>query len=245
MNSAHLERNLRVYEDEDYLKGEEAIFVWGADKFALLIEEIKGIPNKQKIADIGSFTGVGCAQYLELDGVEEVHAFDASQEALKRAGARGLKTDRWTIGKDPCPVQDRSFDLVVASDIIEHLIDTDRFLKDIQGMIKPEGHIIITTPNLGWWLNRLRLLSGKVPWSFPGVSSTVQKDLMIDLNHIRINLTDEWSHLFRHHGFRIEKILGYRLNGCLSGWKLLIDKTIKSPYLTFGDFFLLKQTTEE
>ena len=188
---------------------------------------------------------MGCAQYLELDGVEAVHAFDASQEALKRAGARGLKTDRWTIGKDACPVQDRSFDLVVASDIIEHLIDTDRFLKDIQGMIKPEGHIIITTPNLGWWLNRLRLLSGKPPWSFPGVSSTVQKDLMIDLNHIRINLTDEWSHLFRHHGFRIEKIRGYRLNGCLSGWKLLIDKKIKSPYLTFGDFFLLKQTTEE
>ena len=67
---------------------------------------------------------------------------------------------------------------------------------------------------------------------------------MIDLNHIRINLTDEWSRLFRHHGFGIEKIRGYRLNGCLSGWKLLIDKKIKSPYLTFGDFFLLKQTMD-
>ena len=47
MNSAHLERNQSVYEDEDYLKGEKEIFVWGADKFALLIEEIKGIPNKR------------------------------------------------------------------------------------------------------------------------------------------------------------------------------------------------------
>ena len=150
MNSSQLERNLNVYEDKDYLKGEKDISVWGADKFALLIEEIKGIPNKQKIADIGSFTGVDCAKYLQLDGVEEVHAFDASREALKRAGARGLKTDRWIIGQDPCPVQDRSFDLVVATDIIEHLIDTDRFLKDVQAMVKPEGQVIITTPNLGW-----------------------------------------------------------------------------------------------
>ena len=244
MNSSHLERNLKVYEDEEYLEEEKGIFVWGGDKFALLIEEINGIPNKHTIADIGSFTGVGCAKYLELDGVEEVHAFDASQGALERAHARGLKTDHWIIGQDPCPVQDRSFDLVVATDIIEHLIDTDRFLKDIQAMIKPEGHVIITTPNLGWWLNRLRLLSGKVPWCFPGVSSTVRKDLMIDLNHIRINLTDEWSHLFRHHGFRIEKIRGYRLNACLSGWKLLVDERIKSPALTFGSFFLLKDTTE-
>ena len=172
-------------------------------------------------------------------GLREVHAFDASQGARKRAADRGLKTDRWIIGQDPCPVQDRSFDLVVATDIIEHLIDTDRFLQDIQAMIKSEGHVIITTPNLGWWLNRLRLLSGKVPWCFPGVSSTVQKDMMIDLNHIRINLTDEWSHLFRHHGFRVEKIRGYRLNSCLSGWKLLLDKKIKSPYLTFGNFFRL------
>ena len=48
MNSAHLERNLSVYEDEDYLKGEKEIFVWGADKFALLIEEIQGNPKQTK-----------------------------------------------------------------------------------------------------------------------------------------------------------------------------------------------------
>ena len=48
MNSSQLKRNLNVYEDKDYLKGEKEIFVWGADKFALLIEEIDRIPNKQK-----------------------------------------------------------------------------------------------------------------------------------------------------------------------------------------------------
>ena len=36
MNSSQLERNLNVYEDKDYLKGEKDISVWGADKFAFV-----------------------------------------------------------------------------------------------------------------------------------------------------------------------------------------------------------------
>jgi 2-polyprenyl-3-methyl-5-hydroxy-6-metoxy-1,4-benzoquinol methylase len=239
MRSAQLERNLKIYQDEAHIAAEEDFFRWQADKFALLVEEIGRLPEKRLIADIGSYTGLGCARFLELDGVEQVHAFDASQEALKLAASRGLHTHPWVIGEDPCPLQDRSFDLVVASDLIEHLVDTDQFLKDLRDMITPTGHVIITTPNLGWWFNRLRLLTGKIPWGHPGVSSTVRRDLVVDLNHIRLNLTNEWSHLFEHHGFRVEKVLGYRLNSYLSGWKLLVDKWIADPHLTYSNLFLL------
>ena len=168
MKSVHLERNLSVFNDDDRISEEGEFFRWQADKFALLVEQVEALPCKRRIADVGSFTGMGNARYLVLDGVEQVHAFDASQEALKRAESRGLKTHIWVIGQEPCPIRDCSFDLVVASDVIEHLIDTDQFLKDIRGMVAPTGHVIVTTPNLGWWLNRFRLVTGRVPWSYPG-----------------------------------------------------------------------------
>lgn len=40
-----------------------------------------------------------------------------------------------------------SFDLIIATELIEHLKNPSNFFKDISSLIKKDGHIIITTPN--------------------------------------------------------------------------------------------------
>lgn len=61
------------------------------------------------------------------------------------------------------PFRNNSFHIVIASEIIEHIIDTDLFLKECKRVLKQNGILILTTPNLGSWINRIRLLFGKQP----------------------------------------------------------------------------------
>jgi len=46
------------------------------------------------------------------------------------------------------PFKDESFDLVVATEIIEHLPDHYTFLREIHRVLVPGGHLVISTPNL-------------------------------------------------------------------------------------------------
>lgn len=47
------------------------------------------------------------------------------------------------------------FDIVLAAEVIEHVAHPDEFLKCISRMVKPGGHVIVTTPNGEYFLNRL------------------------------------------------------------------------------------------
>jgi len=50
---------------------------------------------------------------------------------------------------------DAAFDTVMALEIIEHVAHPDEFLRRVATLIKPGGHIILTTPNGGFFRNRL------------------------------------------------------------------------------------------
>jgi SAM-dependent methyltransferase len=52
------------------------------------------------------------------------------------------------------------FDLAFGGDLIEHIIDTDQFILETKRILKHEGILILTTPNLASWYNRLSLLLG-------------------------------------------------------------------------------------
>jgi 2-polyprenyl-6-hydroxyphenyl methylase/3-demethylubiquinone-9 3-methyltransferase len=47
------------------------------------------------------------------------------------------------------------FDVVLITEIIEHVAHPDKFLKKIAGMVKPGGYIVMSTPNGEYFRNRL------------------------------------------------------------------------------------------
>ena len=53
------------------------------------------------------------------------------------------------------PVKDRSFDVVLAGELIEHLCHPAEFLKECGRVLKKGGRLIITTPNRDSLVNRL------------------------------------------------------------------------------------------
>jgi SAM-dependent methyltransferase len=51
----------------------------------------------------------------------------------------------------------------MATEIIEHVFDTDGFLLEIKRILKPGGYLIISTPNLVSLRSRLGTLMGRLP----------------------------------------------------------------------------------
>ncbi|HSH75776.1 MAG TPA: methyltransferase domain-containing protein [Longimicrobiales bacterium] len=49
------------------------------------------------------------------------------------------------------PVEDASFDVVIALDVQEHLRDPESFNRELVRIVKPGGHVVATTPNGDPW----------------------------------------------------------------------------------------------
>jgi len=57
------------------------------------------------------------------------------------------------------------YSLVVASEVIEHLENPLAFAREAAKLVRPGGHLLLTTPNVANWIGRLRfLLFGELRW---------------------------------------------------------------------------------
>lgn len=55
------------------------------------------------------------------------------------------------------------FDIIIAAELIEHLDNSDLFIQNVKKVLKKEGLLIITTPNLLAYHCRLAVLTGEIP----------------------------------------------------------------------------------
>lgn len=115
------------------------------------------IPPGSKILDLGCGDGNVSQLFLKKG---EVVGVDISKEAFKKATRRGIKTKLHNLNKLPLPFKDRSFNVVVLTDTLEHLFDPLGVLKEVSRILTIGGQVIITVPNFARLGNRLRMLWG-------------------------------------------------------------------------------------
>jgi SAM-dependent methyltransferase len=73
-----------------------------------------------------------------------------AEAALERATSRHPELDfRLVPIEGPLPLEDCSFELVWASEVIEHVADTARWLSEIRRVLAPGGRLLVTTPSHG------------------------------------------------------------------------------------------------
>ena len=104
------------------------------------------------------------------------------------------------------PVKSDSFDVVLASHIIEHLNETDTFVKEIYRVLKGKGYAIISTDNLASWHNMFYLLAGKQPETFPASSKLFSS--YSENAHQKILTMDGLIQLVKYYNFTVEKVIG-------------------------------------
>ena len=84
---------------------------------------------------------------------------EVAEAAIERARARHPELDfRLVPIEGPLPFEDGSFELVWASEVIEHVTDTARWLSEVRRVLVPRGRLLVTTPSHG----RLRVALGGV-----------------------------------------------------------------------------------
>lgn len=219
---SHEQVNISAFDERDEL----AEFEWQRFRVENICSILRTIPNKETAGDLGCLSGMATALYAAT-GITTLHAFDISEVSLAKVRAKGFAGYYWNADGGHCPMPDNTYDLLIAGEIIEHLVDTDHFAEEALRVLKPGGHLILSTPNLASWYNRVRLLRGLVPACYPGPSSTIRKNLLIDNNHIRVNVLSEWVHFLQCHQFQIESIHGTsHLQALQGGWRIRLMKAI-------------------
>lgn len=88
-------------------------------------------------------------------GGGELRAVELDAEHFKLAGVQPLALDLNTTFAGHF---ERTFELVTAMEIVEHLDSPRDFLRQIHQLLSTDGHLLISTPNIGHWASRVRFL---------------------------------------------------------------------------------------
>lgn len=124
----------------------EATHWWFVGRRRLFAREIEGLglDRDARILDIGTSTGTNLRMLRDL-GFSDVTGLDYSAEAIAYCASKGLGQ---VEQGDVCamPFADATFDLVLATDIIEHVDDDAKALFEIARVLKPGGRALVTVP---------------------------------------------------------------------------------------------------
>lgn len=106
-----------------------------------------GLPTSAMIFEAGCGTG-GNFPMLARRG--RLYAMDVDASALRFAASRGLAQLSHGSLPDNIPFGDTRFDLVVMTDVLEHVQDEVGSLRALGARLNPGGRLLITVPALPW-----------------------------------------------------------------------------------------------
>ncbi len=184
-----------------------------------------------RILDVGCGTGLNAALLAELG--HDVYGIDLSPVAIEKFRAKGLQGSVINIETGPIPLPADLFDLVYASEVIEHCVDTTSFLRNLGTVLKPGGTLLLSTPNSAFWAYRLMSVMGLAvgEYQHPG--------------HVRFFSTKSLSAAIQKAGFDVLAlsarhmylILGRRLGNAIAPLLRIMGFQEEPRFATGGSFW--------
>lgn len=96
------------------------------------------------IVDIACGNG-GILRHLRGQGYRQLHGVEISQYAIRRLRGDGIEMHHSVLPAIALP--DRSFDVVIASQVLEHIVRRGRFLEEVRRILKPGGRALVFVPD--------------------------------------------------------------------------------------------------
>lgn len=142
-----------------------------------ILRIVDQLPTQLRVLDVGCGSGVHGAE-LQRRYQHSITGVDISKASIEKARSR-IDAAYVADVKQPCAypfTTSPKFDLIIFSDILEHLYDPAQVLRAHLSLLKPEGHVVISIPNVAIWNVRLELLFGRFRYQATGT---------LDRTHIR------------------------------------------------------------
>ena len=132
-------------EDQNFMKKELAFNSFKSERIATVLKMIDKEPKK--ILDVGCGIGI-LDKYLGERG-HQITGIDILEDSIKIAQKYfSNKNVKYICGDvlEMKPLKD-SFDLILFLETIEHVENPTAFLKRFRELLKPNGELIVSTPN--------------------------------------------------------------------------------------------------
>ncbi len=161
------------------------------------------IPRDSKplrVLDIGTtpftfFVKRGYPQY-------EVWSLDLTTHMRDECAAQGVRFATCNLDDDPMPFEGEFFDVVIFTEVLEHIFrPPSEVLRETARILREGGKLILSVPNIADLKNRLKLLLGVSP--LPNPDRQMRKDWMHGHGHLHEYTMKELSGLVRSSGFEI------------------------------------------
>jgi SAM-dependent methyltransferase len=207
-----------------------------------LIDQVRGIisfPNNGCVLDVGCGSGDLGLELKKQFSVES-YGIELNETAIQYANERGVKSILADLD-EVWPYQNEFFDVVTGTEIIEHIVNPDHFILEAKRVLKLNGLLVLTTPNMTAWFNRALFLFGYQPF-FTEVS-TIDKTLGLGftrkltpnrepVGHIRCFTLKAIREILELHGFDVVLVKG-NTTRCLPKFMKLPDRLFRfSPSLS-------------
>lgn len=186
-------------------------------RYQVLFDFLKKIDtHKYRLLDIG--TGPGKTVFALRNEFQVLYGVDFSQIAFEQA----QKAKSMLLPKEQNKIfftkanieeglsfKDSSFDIVLLLAVLEHVFDPYKTLKEIKRVLKRNGMLILSVPNIAFLKQRIRLLFGKLPLSQPiPFDAKFWETHLWDGGHLHYFTFYTLKRLLIEMGFWIEEVKG-------------------------------------
>ena len=115
--------------------------------------------------------------------------------------------DHFDAERHRFPYDDESFDTVMCCELLEHLFsDPMHMMSEINRILKPGGHLVLTTPNIGSMRAVSSILLGYHPAFFPAYIRPRKEGEEAEARHNREYVPMEIQHLIEDSGFELTRL---------------------------------------
>ncbi|HYP06235.1 MAG TPA: glycosyltransferase [Bryobacteraceae bacterium] len=165
--------------------------------------------SDKRILEMGSYLQITPALktklgYGEVRGCYYGPAGQVDRKAIQSENGEVFEcdVDLFDAEKDPFPYPDEYFDTILCCELIEHLpSDPMHMMSEINRILKPGGHVVITTPNIVSARALSAILQGYHPGFFPAYIRPAEPGAEVEARHAREYAPREIKHLFLDAGF--------------------------------------------
>jgi SAM-dependent methyltransferase len=110
----------------------------------------------ERVVDVGAGKGLFLVLLREL-GFQELCGVDVSKTHVAMMQAKGLQAVAGNIQTgEGLDALSPPFDLAILMEVLEHMEDPDRALRNLRGLVARTGSVYMTVPMCGCLFNRLR-----------------------------------------------------------------------------------------